>query len=307
LSDVLIERMAVTNDKKELNDIGWASESRDYYIDHRLNPVFNGVPVKAYVANGTAVSNEDGRYNGLINGIVLTELTLPMDLTEDGVSNGGRNTGCVLHNANNEGVEGGIYLFVPAIWDYLADNYISNANFIGDACTNGCKISTGNKSHANADAAKINDMSENMMIANLGGATVSYSGTTGEYTNYVLSYKYTDGMGNSHPAAGEAKTERFVRVGKGGATGKSNTAYLHLKTSDVKPADYNDERGSNLLIIFDGENQGTDPDGIDDLYISNGTEGSTGSDSYYTLSGQKVNNPTKPGVYVKNGKKVFVK
>ena len=214
-----------------------------------------------------------------------------------------------MYNSNNEAVDGGVYLFVPAIWDYMDNSYITNANFKGDACTNGSPISTGDKSNANHDPLKINDMSANMMIANLKGFTngVDYSGTSADMTNYVLSYNYTDGEGNTHPAAGEAKTERFVRVGKGGAKGKDNTAYLQLPTADVKPEDYVGD--GNLIIIFDGENQGTDPDGIEELYITtgNGTQGTTGSDSYYTLSGQKVNNPTKPGVYVKNGKKVFVK
>ena len=304
LNDIIIEKIGYSTDVKTINDIGWASESRDHYIDHSLTEYFTTDPVKAYVATGTAKKGSS-KY---INAVSLTALEYPMQLSEgNGDPKATTKTGCVMYNTNNESVDGGVYLFVPAIWDYMNDDYITNANFKGDVCTNGSPISTGAKSHANADQAKLNSMSGNMMVANLTGQTVPYSGTSANMTNYVLSYRFIDGEGKAHPAEGEAKTERFVRVGTGGATGSANTAYLQLPTADVKPEDY--VGAGNLIIIFDGENQGTDPDGIEELYITtgNGTQGTTGSDSYYTLSGQKVNNPTKPGVYVKNGKKVFVK
>lgn len=309
LNDIIIEKMAYSTDVKTLNSIGWASESRNHFIDHRLTEYFTQDPVKAYVATAP-VKHNGSKY---INAITLTELTKPMELTQaDGTPGEETHKGCVMHNTAGTGVDGGVYLFVPDIHDYLNNDYITNANFKGDACTNGCPISTGAVSYANYSSDKINSMSGNMMIANLNGNTVAYSGTSAEYTNYVLSYNYYtyDDKGNkiSHPQEGETKTERFVRVGTNGATGNRNTAYLQLKTSDVKPANYTGD--SNIIILFDGENEGTDPDGIDEFTISStGTKNTNGgnSDSYYTLSGQKINKPTKSGIYVKNGKKVYVK
>lgn len=309
LSDVMLERMAVTTDKKELNKIGWASESRNHYIDHRLNEAFNNVPVKAYLATGT-VTNQS---TNLINGVTLTELTKPMELSEgnqtmdpDTYGSTFKGLGCILHNANNEGVEGNaIYLFVPAIQDYLKSSVITNANFKGDVCTNGCPNSENATSPTYADPTKLNSMADNMMIANLDGTKVEYSNVNDPYLNYVLTYNYIDGSGNSHGEGYEPQSEwkeRFVRVGKGGANGKANTAYLCLPVGDVKPEGWNGE--SNLLILFEGEDE---IDGIEEINLKSIEDNVSGTDTYYNLSGQKVNTPNKPGIYVKNGKKVYVK
>ena len=164
-------------------------------------------------------------------------------------------------------------------------------------------ISNNTKTHANAAVAKINAMTDNQMIANLSGHGINYSGVNDPYTYYVLSYKYTTKDGKQHPTADEEPTERFVRVAKGGATGKANTAFLRLPTASVKPEDYVGE--SNLIIIFEGDEQ---TDGIDEINTNNIEGGkATTTDSYYSISGQKIDKPTTPGVYVKNGKKVYVK
>ena len=34
LNDIIIEKIGYSVEKKNLNIIGWASESRNYYIDH---------------------------------------------------------------------------------------------------------------------------------------------------------------------------------------------------------------------------------------------------------------------------------
>lgn len=309
LNDIIIEKMAYSTDEKELNDIGWASESRDHYIDHSLTEYFTTNPVNAFVATGTAKDTD-----GIINAVSLTKLgdnstVTVMELSEEDQAVTGdtyTGTGCILYNSNDEGVEEGLYLFVPDIHDYLDETYITNANFLGDVCTNGSPISTGSKSHANAKAAKIYGMDGNMMIANLTGQRVPYSDINATYTYYVLSYKYTDGYGNTHPADGETPEERFVRVASGGASGKANTAYLRLKTSDVKPDGWKGT-AANLIILFDGEEY-NDPDGINEINLSTAQgESENGTYEYYTLSGQKVNKPNKPGIYVRNGKKVYVK
>lgn len=310
LNDITIEKIGYSTDLKELNDIGWASESRDHYIDHSLTEYFTTNPVKAYLATGTARSTEDN----LINGVVLTEVVKPMELSEeDATVNSDQSTytgtGCILYNTNKEGVEGGVNLFVPDIHDYMKDDFIktvnnaNNANFKGDALTNGSAISNNTKTHANAAVAKINAMTDNQMIANLSGHGINYSGVNDPYTYYVLSYKYTTKDGKQHPTADEEPSERFVRVAKGGATGKANTAFLRLPTASVKPEDYVGE--SNLIIIFEGDEQ---TDGIDEINTNNIEGGkATTTDSYYSISGQKIDKPTTPGVYVKNGKKVYVK
>ena len=295
LNDILIEKIGVSVDDKELNAIGWASESREYYIDHSLTEYFNNEPVKAYLATSTA-KDED---NMFVNTVGLTPLTLPMQLSDgNGDPAESTQTGCIMRHDNEQ--QATVSIFVPDIHDYLNDETISNADFYGNACTN----SSGD--HDNADETKLNSMESNMMVANLTGSDVPYSETTDEYTFYVLSYRYTDGNGKTHPAEGETPTERFVRVAKGGASGKPHTAYIRLKTSDVKPENYKGD--ANLNIVFDiNGNNSQQTDGIEDINTANGSPTQHTTGGYYTLSGQKVDNPTKPGVYVRNGKKVFVK
>ena len=110
----------------------------------------------------------------------------------------------------------------------------------------------------------------------------------------------------THPTEGETPTERFVRVAKGGASGKAHTAYIRLKTSDVKPENYKGDANLNIVFDINGSNS-QQTDGIEEINIANGPQTQHTTGGYYTLSGQKVDNPTKPGVYVRNGKKVFVK
>ena len=76
----------------------------------------------------------------------------------------------------------------------------------------------------------------------------------------------------------------------------------------VKPANWDDNILSNMIILFEGEEQ-SEIDGIEEISLKDieGESTQQGTDSYYTLSGQKVSTPNKPGIYVKNGKKVYVK
>ena len=86
---------------------------------------------------------------------------------------------------------------------------------------------------------------------------------------------------------------------------KDNSAYIRLSTQFVNP-NFSPTTGSSLSIVFEGEEGGAD--GIVDMLTGSQDNAQKGdADSYYTLSGQKINKPTVPGVYVKNGKKVFVK
>ncbi len=317
LSDVLIEHMAVSMDEKKLNDIGWASESRQRYIDHSLNEVFNDKPVKAYVATGTS-RDDDSDESKLITYIKVSPLTAPMPLAEENDADDAESgTGCILYNdipddaiADEEGRPdpmqraATISLFVPAIHDYIKDASI-NQNSVGNTYINTFSDNSTLEASraANVDVSKLGEMTGNMMLAWLTEGNLDATDAKDDYTYYVLSYKWKDPQGNSHPTAEEIAANNYVEkfVRSAAAHLKDNSAYIRLSTAAVNPNFY-----KAVDIVFDGEEGGLN--GITDLTISGNNGAQQGkSDSYYTLSGQKINKPTMPGIYVKNGKKVFVK
>lgn len=121
-----------------------------------------------------------------------------------------------------------------------------------------------------------------------------------EYTTYVLSSKGT----NTVTGVTETDVERFRRVAAGVKPG-NNKAYLPLLTAKVKPSTSNGNQAKGMFaIVFVDEEEGTETTSL------NGVESTvrTYDDGcYYTLDGVKVQNPTKKGIYIKNGKKVVIK
>ena len=118
----------------------------------------------------------------------------------------------------------------------------------------------------------------NMLVGNL--VKRSLSKEEGEYTNYILA----DGkFGVGFYAA----ADNSVLAAK--------KAYLPLLTSSLALLPESDVKMVNI-VFDDGLN--TDIDTLDIAGRDNGV--------YYNLSGQRVNNPTT-GIYIKNGKKVFIK
>ena len=112
----------------------------------------------------------------------------------------------------------------------------------------------------------------NMLVGNL-GETISIAATDGDKTNYYLSGK--DGS--------------FVSV-NGSANIGTNKAYLQLPTSVFAGT-------RSIGISYDDEDGTT---GIRE------TKQLKEDAAYYTLQGQRVENPGK-GLYIKNGKKVVIK
>lgn len=123
------------------------------------------------------------------------------------------------------------------------------------------------------------------------------------YTRYVLNYKYKklDSEGNMGSGAYQEGDEAFYRVAKNanngsGAGMKPNSAYTEFLTSAILGA-----KVSFMFDDFDFEDE------VPTQIVEAGTESGTDKDAYYTLSGVKVSRPTQSGLYIKNGKKVYVK
>ncbi len=263
LNDIIIEKIAYSTDEKSVNIKGYASESRDHYIDHDLTEYFCNVPVKAYTAT--------------IEGTDYTKAIMTPLKTMEITSAANNNTGCILYSsATGDDKSASFNLFVPDIHDYLKDAEISQS-FIGNTCTN----SVGNI--GNADQGKIAVMGNNIMIGVVDGvqkldAETTVGGTT--YVNYVLQYQYIDYYGNLQ--SGE---EKLYRVNRDGIKLGKNKAYARFDKSIVGETHYGYVNGIKLWFGDEEEN----------------------ADGIYNLNGVRINKPQKSGIYVKNGKKVYIK
>ena len=182
--------------------------------------------------------------------------------------NGKKGLGVILYNTKaGEDKSSDFHLFVPDMHD--KDN-------------NDLKLSAeSNKLYAN--------LTQNNSI----GAN------PGEYTNYLLNAKGTNPV-NGKTVEGIA----FYRASKTAKLGP-NKAYLPILTSAVQPSTGN-LGGAKMQIVF------ADPDDAEDDATVTAVTGIEVNDaaeenSYYTLSGIKIDRPTKSGIYIKNGKKIIIK
>lgn len=201
-------------------------------------------------------------------------LTL-FDITSDTAPILAENQGCVLHYTENKElkvIDNQFHLFVPDMHD------------------------TGNYLHGTYG---------NMMKANVAGDKISpYDG---DYTNYILTYKYyqLDKNGNK-TGTQQTGDEMFYRVANGGATAKKNSAYLPLLTEEVKPSEKNPTGSAKFTFIFSDFSDDNTPTAIEALSESDMQPAKNAI--WYNLNGQKLNGkPTKGGLYIVNGKKVLVK
>lgn len=138
----------------------------------------------------------------------------------------------------------------------------------------------------------------NKLCANL-TQNNSIGANPGEYTNYLLNAKGTNPV-NGKTVEGIA----FYRASKTAKLGP-NKAYLPILTSAVQPSTGN-LGGAKMQIVFadpdDAEDDAT-VTAVKEIEVSNAAEENT----CYTLSGIKIDRPTKSGIYIKNGKKIIIK
>jgi hypothetical protein len=272
-NNLIIKKIAVSNDPKTVNKKGYASESHKRVIDHSLTSFFTGKNIKAYTAQN---------YNESASTISLVEVKKPMPAaTADG-----QTVGSVLYNndyykdedGNEYGqvaiLDGGFHLFVPDMHDYSG-----NPNDISNMVTGQLEDTSSNWMKSYNAGAKSN-------------ATIAQKGDDG--VRYVLSYQYFE-HDKDNQALNEAAQEAFYRVAKNGAQIKPNSAYISFPTtSQAKVSfafgDFIEEYGI-ATPIEEVLNEGTDND----------------NDVYYTMSGTRISRPTQSGLYIKNGKKVYVK
>lgn len=273
LNGWILEKMSVSEYAKTVNIKGYATESRGRDIDTKLTSYLTGKDFKTYLVGNPNYSDRT---------LTLTEVSqnsnyvLPAE------------TGCVLFNSTDENVANiladGFHLFVPDMHD-----------------TEKTATTTGNMLKANLEATSI-------------PATETVNGT--DYTNYILTYKYYKLDKDGKKIDGTLNTdgpEIFYRVAYGGATGKTNTAYLPLPTASVDPSlATNVQNPAKFTFIFAdelfGQSQGITTAIDDASQLNDNGQLTIDNAEWYNMNGQKLNGkPTASGLYIINGKKVLVK
>ena len=185
------------------------------------------------------------------------------------------NQGCVINAGESKlnVLDGGFHFFVPDMHD-------------------GEKLFSG----------------DNMMVANVENEGLTLGMFDGDNTNYVLAYKYQqlkeDGTPYGDVIEGD---EMFYRVSNKGIKLHKNSAYLQLPTSEVKPSPSRPAGCPMFSFIFTELDEGeTVITGIEEAGVL--IEDEEANAVWYNLNGQKLNGkPSARGIYIRNGKKVFVK
>ena len=272
LNGWILEKVAVSTDAKAVNSKGWTSESRNRAIDAALTAFMTGKDMKTYLV---------GSPNHTKRTLVLTDIST---ITNSHVLPA--NTGCVMFNATDENkaeiLDGGFHLFVPDMHDgeKLAS---TKGNMLKAQLTQRVPI---------PDYEYVGE-GENRV----------------QMTNYVLSYKYYQLDKNGNPVGDAiAGDEMFYRTANTGIGLRANSAYLQMPTDDVKPKGDAGAKYTFLFAEYDEENHGTST-AIEEIEtISTDAVNDESKAQWYNLNGQQLNGkPSARGIYVRNGKKVYVK
>ena len=271
-NNVIIRKIAVSQDAKTVNKLGYATESRLVEIDPELMGYMTGTGLKAYTVTGVSYANETNKTAS----VTLTEIPKANVMGKaSSEANTKSHRAYIIYNTDQSNkqvkiLDDGFHLFVPDLHD---DSQTENSK------KKILEVSNG----------------KNLLVAAVLGGTVPQE--DGIYTNYLMNYKYTGPDGKQHEGP-----EAFYRAGSGASLGV-NKAYLQLETDKVDPSKNKYAAGAKCAIIFIDEENNTETtslDGVKSIEI-------LGDNAIYTLSGVKVSKPEKGGIYVKNGKKFMVK
>ncbi len=161
LNGLSVQKIAVSTDFKKIGLTGYATESRDHIIDHRLTEFFTGQPIKAYY----------GKLSDDKKSISLEKVEF-LEAAEDE----GDATGCILHNETTGSdksvnvIDNGFHLFVPDMHDKGTSNIDGNvllAHLTSDKVTNDEGITRyvlTNKWYSTGDDEKQNVNTDQMKV-----------------------------------------------------------------------------------------------------------------------------------------------
>ena len=270
-NNLIIKKIAISQDSKTVNKLGYATESRNVEIDPELMGYMTGTGLKAYTVTKVVYGDNAGD----IPSITLTEIPSNKLM---GPATTGDHRGYIIYNTDDTKtvniLDGGFHLFVPDMHDES-------------------KASKAKKSILDTEDG------ENYLRSHINSGSIPQNEDIDgvNYTNYLMNYKYSDKYG-THEGP-----EAFYRAGVGAALAE-NKAYLQLLTAKVKPTDASFSK--SFAIIFEDEFNGINP-GITTV-IEDASQLMDNNAEWYNLNGQKMNGkPSSRGLYIINGKKVVVK
>lgn len=286
-TNATIEKIGVTNIEKSINELGYATESRAYPIDHTYTGEFTKNDVNAYAITTYMDTGDAYNYKGYAE----------VRKSEKEVTVVPANTGVVLYKSGNS-TQFTAPLFYPAV------NVTTSA-------TDDATLAT-------------NYMAPNVQSTLHNSETETKDGI--EYTKFIMTRKYYI-YNKTTGTSSEQKTsnvEAFYRMKidtnestavKNNTIG-ANKSYLLIPTAKLPLAlwDANSNglgiagQAKNTFFIDLADVEGAFDETTDiEATIVDGVE-EVEQDVYYTLSGIRLDRkPVTKGVYICNGKKVFVK
>lgn len=277
LNGWVVKKVAVSTDSKTVNNLGYASESRDHEIDPELMGYMTGTGLKAYTVTSVNYGEEPGSVPAITLSAVPQENVIGAATTGDHNAYIIYNTDAAVNESKKvSAINNGFHLFVPDMHDKT-------------------KMADGITDATDAQKSRL-DVTNNSLCSWLEGGSIPQ--TIGKYTVYLMNSKgYNEVTGQV--VEGE---EAFYRASNKASLG-ANKAYLQLLTEKVMPSN-GKPANSRMAIIFVDDESGSETTALDGV---NSTETISSDSGYYTLSGVKVERPTKSGIYIKNGKKIIIK
>lgn len=285
-----ITKIGVTNIHKEVNELGYASESRDHAIDHTYTGQFTTSDVDAFgvtIYDQETIPYEYQGYNEVRK-------------TEGQVTVIPANTGCVLYGAETQGRRYEFPLFYPAC------NVIPTEQDCAYLKTNWMAPNVVGTVHTSETVSKGDAIGDNTFYG--------WDSTDAtECTKFLMTRKYFTYHrdGTIDTGEGEYKTsevEAFYRMMIAGDSTKDkiadNKAYLLVPSEFLETAVWNGGTGGYINMFYLDLAEGDELNGIATVELTDTDDNSI----YYTLTGIRLNGkPTAKGIYVCNGKKVYVK
>lgn len=279
-----VKKIAVSTAPKTLSAKGWTSESRAYVTDPSLTSYMTGKKFRTYIVSDVNYSTKT---------VTLTRIDNADNacLMPAAANDGDKNACVILNGTADSGIEGSsagvfdsqFHLFAPDMHDYGTKTGVTYLKSLYD--TSGSK-----------------------MKAQLNPGTVN--AVDGDYTNFAFTCMYYDLVPETGEILSNTKKEgpqAFYRIA-GGKTGTAssigNQGYLPILTSEVGyPKDTETgatgPAGARFTLVIIDDNEATGIATVERI-VQDGR--------FYNLNGQQLDGtPNRSGLYIVNGKKVYIK